>query len=306
MKSFSPYLTLERNQWATLYDHMQLSLTSAQFERLLGLNERILIDEAEEVYLPLTKLIHIHVAAAKQLRADTTAFMKQDDVHVPYIIGIAGSVAAGKSTTARLLQALLSQCEDHPRVDIVTTDGFLYPNKVLEERGIMNKKGFPQSYDMKKLIQFLTDVKAGYDEVHAPVYSHQVYDIVEDETIVVRKPDILILEGINVLQVNKTASVFVSDFFDFSIYVDAPEQELEHWYMERFLLLRETAFQNPDSYFHRFTEIDKEDAVQIAKDIWQSINHVNLKQNIYPTKSRAKLILCKGEDHRVEKIMLRK
>lgn len=306
MTSYSPYLTIHREEWSSLRDRSQLSLTAEQFASLVGLNEQILIDEMKDVYLPLTKLLHLRIAADKKLRKYTAGFLQKQPEHVPYIIGIAGSVAAGKSTTARLLRALLSQYKEHPHVQIVTTDGFLYPNAVLEERGIMNKKGFPQSYDMKQLLQFLCDVKSGCEHVSAPVYSHLVYDIVPDQSISVQKPDILIVEGINVLQVSKTASVFVSDFFDFSIYVDADEQDLEQWYIERFLMLRMTAFQDSNSYFHRFAKLSEQEAVSQARIIWKEINHVNLMDNIQPTKGRAQLILCKGKDHRVERVQLRK
>ena len=306
MTSSSPYITLNRSQWARLRDQFNLSLSAEQFHCLIGLNENISINEVEEVYLPLTELIHIRVEAAQRLHKETSNFLHQTPAHVPYIIGIAGSVAAGKSTTARLLQALLSQCPEHPHVQIVTTDGFLYPNRELERRGIMNKKGFPQSYNTKKLLRFLKDVKSGCDEVLAPVYSHFVYDIVPDESIVVRRPDILILEGINVLQVSKEASTFVSDFFDYSIYVDAKVKDLEQWYLERFLMLRHTAFQDPDSYFHRYAALSERDAIDTARRIWKEINELNLMENILPTRGRAQLILNKGNDHRVGSVQLRK
>ncbi|MCE5170014.1 type I pantothenate kinase [Paenibacillus profundus] len=306
MHIFSPYITIEREDWSRLHEQSRLSLSPERFESLKGINERISVDEVEDIYLPLTKLINLHVAAAQQLRATTASFLQKKTDKVPYIIGIAGSVAAGKSTTARLLQALLSQYEEHPEVEIVTTDGFLYPNRILEDKRMMNKKGFPQSYDTKRLIQFLTDIKAGQAEVHAPVYSHLSYDIIPDETIKVKKPDILILEGINVLQVSREASVFVSDFFDFSIYVEAREPDLEKWYVERFLLLRDTAFQNPTSYFHRYAELTEEEAITRARSIWRDINQVNLTKNILPTKGRAKLILSKDTDHRIQNVHLRK
>ncbi|WCF10513.1 type I pantothenate kinase [Paenibacillus thiaminolyticus] len=302
----SPYITMKRSEWARLNGQSHLSVTSEQFNQLKGLNERIALDELEDVYLPLTKLLHIYVTAAQHLKASSSSFLGTATDNVPYIIGIAGSVAAGKSTTARLLQALLSQYKEHPRVDIVTTDGFLYPNRTLEERGIMNKKGFPESYDTKRLLRFLMDIKSGKTEVHAPVYSHLSYDIVPEERIAVCQPDILIVEGINVLQVSKEASVFVSDFFDFSIYVDAREHDLETWYIERFLLLRDTAFRNPDSYFHRYASLTEEEAVRRAKNIWRDINQVNLVENILPTRFRAKLILSKAADHRIRDILLRK
>lgn len=306
MHIFSPYITIEREDWSSLYDQSRLAISPERFESLKGINERISMDEVEDIYLPLTKLINLQVAAAQQLRATTASFLRKKADKVPYIIGIAGSVAAGKSTTARLLQALLSQYEEHPQVEIVTTDGFLYPNRILEAKGIMNRKGFPQSYDTKRLIQFLTDIKAGQAEVHAPVYSHLSYDIVPDETIKVERPDILILEGINVLQVSREASVFVSDFFDFSIYVEAQDLDLEKWYVERFLLLRDTAFRDPTSYFHRYAALTEKEAINRARTIWRDINQVNLNKNILPTKGRAKLILSKDTDHRIRNIHLRK
>ena len=227
---------------------------------------------------------------------------------VPYVIGVAGSVAVGKSTFARILEALLARWPDHPQVELVTTDGFLYPNQVLDDRGIMNRKGFPESYDTRRLLQFLRDVKSGVAEVHAPVYSHVVYDIIPGETVSVRQPDILILEGLNVLQVGalEATSEFVSDYFDFSIYIDADEADIEEWYVQRFLRLRETVFQNPDSFFRHFAALDEREAVEIARGIWHGINGKNLKDNIEPTKSRASLLLRKGADHRVTDVSLRR
>lgn len=306
MNSGSSHITIPRKDWAQLYDQRVLSITPEHFEQLKGVNDQITIDELSDVYLPLAEFIHIQVTAAQQLQKQERAFLKQPDEKTPYIIGIAGSVAAGKSTTARLLQTLLSEYDNHPHVDIVTTDGFLYPNQVLQDRGIMHKKGFPQSYDIRKLIQFLSDVKAGAPEVSAPIYSHLVYDIVQDQMQTVRNPDILIVEGINVLQVSRAASVFVSDFFDYSIFVDADEAELEQWYLERFLILRGTAFQNASSYFHRYSDLTEDEAIAFAKNIWKDINQINLIDNILPTKARAKMILVKGSQHKVQSIHIRK
>lgn len=306
MNSYSSYLEFDRKKWAALRDLTPLPLTEKELEKLKGLNEQVSIQEVEEIYLPLTRLINLYVAASQQLYRATTSFLGNHAQKVPYIIGIAGSVAVGKSTTARLLQILLSRWDNHRKVDLITTDGFLYPNRVLEERGLMNKKGFPESYNTKKLIRLMGDVKSGKSEVKAPVYSHLAYDILPDEAQIIRKPDILIVEGINVLQVNKEAQVFVSDFFDFSLYVDALEHDIERWYIERFLMLRHTAFQSPKSYFHRFANLTETEAIQTATQIWKEINAKNLHENILPTKGRAQLILKKGSNHAVQKILLRK
>ncbi|TBL81318.1 type I pantothenate kinase [Paenibacillus thalictri] len=306
MKPHSLYIEFDRNDWSALRDHTPLPMTEAELEHLKGLNEQVSIQEVEQMYLPLTRLIHLYVEASRRLHLASTAFHGKQTQKVPYIIGIAGSVAVGKSTTSRLLQSLLSRWDGHRNVDLVTTDGFLYPNRVLEERGMMNKKGFPESYDIKKLLKFIATVKSGAAEAHAPVYSHLYYDILQDEVQVVRNPDILILEGINVLQVNKEAQIFVSDFFDFSIFVDAQERDIEQWYIERFLMLRDTAFRNPTSYFHKYGSLTKEEAVQTATRIWKEINSRNLSENILPTKGRAQLILRKDADHSIRNIYLRK
>jgi type I pantothenate kinase len=259
-----------------------------------------------EVMLPLTRLLNLYVSATQNLHKVSATFLGTIAPKVPYVIGIAGSVAVGKSTFARILQAMLSRWPDHPKVDLVTTDGFLHPNAVLERRGIMNRKGFPESYDAKRLLQFLRDLKSGTAEVTAPVYSHVVYDIVDGEELVVRQPDILILEGLNVLQVGDTAPEFVSDYFDFSIYIDADEAFIEEWYVQRFVKLCETVFQDPNSYFQHFAGLTHDQAVHTARGIWQAINGKNLKENILPTKGRASLILHKGQDHRVTEVELRK
>lgn len=306
MNQLSGYYSFDRNEWSRLRDHTPLPLTEDDLEKLRGLNENVSIQEVEEIYLPLTRLIHLHVAATQQLHLETTSFLGNKPQKVPYIIGIAGSVAVGKSTTARLLQTLLSRWDHHPKVDLVTTDGFLYPNRILEKRGLMKKKGFPESYDIKKLLQFMNDVKAGKPEARAPIYSHLAYDILPHVEEVISNPDILIVEGINVLQVGKGAQVFVSDFFNFSIYVDAQEKDIEQWYIERFRVLRDTAFQNPQSYFHRYANLTEDQAVETATQIWKEINARNLHENILPTKGRARLILEKGSNHRVEHIYYRK
>ncbi|MEI7026208.1 type I pantothenate kinase [Paenibacillus sp. y28] len=307
MTSYSPYLEFNRNEWSALRDHTPLSLTEEELEQLKGFNEQVSIQEVEKIYLPLTRLIHLHVVAAQQLHQSTTCFHQHHAPKSPFIIGIAGSVAVGKSTTARLLQTLLSRWDNHRKVDLITTDGFLYPNGVLEKRGLMNKKGFPESYDIKKLLKFIGDVKSGYPEVKAPLYSHLTYDILPDEAAVVHNPDILILEGINVLQVSKDAKLFVSDFFDFSIYVDAEESDIERWYIDRFLRLRATAFKNTQSYFHsRFANQTEQEARESAAQIWKEINARNLHENILPTKRRAQLILQKGPDHKIQRVHLRR
>jgi type I pantothenate kinase len=302
------YLSFDRDDWAALRAATPLTLREADLESLRGINERIDLDEVTAVYLPLTRLLNMYVAAAQNLHKASAAFLGTMSSKVPYVIGVAGSVAVGKSTFARILEALLARWPDHPRVELVTTDGFLYPNQVLDDRGIMNRKGFPESYDTRRLLQFLRDIKSGVAEVHAPVYSHVVYDIIPGETVSVRQPDILILEGLNVLQVGalEATSEFVSDYFDFSIYVDADEADIEEWYVQRFLRLRDTVFQNPDSFFRHYAALDEHEAVEIARGIWHGINGKNLKDNIEPTKSRASLLLRKGADHRVTDVSLRR
>jgi type I pantothenate kinase len=267
--------------------------------------------EVEEIYLPLSRLLNLHVAAAQELHAVTSRFLGRQDRRVPYILGIAGSVAVGKSTTARVLRALLARWPDHPRVDLITTDGFLHPNAELKRRGLMNHKGFPNSFDTARLLNFLHDVKSGKERVEAPVYSHFHYDIVPGPSIVVERPDILIVEGLNVLQPARLprdgmAIPFVSDFFNFSIYIDADARVIEDWYVTRFMRLRQTAFQDPGAYFHRYAVLSLDDARAEALRIWTSINRKNLYENILPTRQRARLILRKGPDHRVETVSLRR
>lgn len=308
----SPYLTFNREQWRGLRASTPLTISDEELACLQGLNENISMDEVADIYLPLSRLLNLYVGATQELYQATHTFLGNQDAKVPFIIGIAGSVAVGKSTTARILQTLLSRWPNHPKVDLVTTDGFLYPNQVLEERGIMKRKGFPESYDVRKFITFLSDVKSGVREVSAPVYSHLVYDIVPDQWQTVRQPDILIVEGLNVLQTMKDENqkritdVFVSDFFDFSIYVDADESDILQWYVERFKLLRQTAFTNPASYFRRYASLSDEEATQVATGIWAEINGINLKKNIVPTRGRAQLILRKGQDHMIQSVKLRR
>ncbi|MGE6762880.1 type I pantothenate kinase [Corallococcus interemptor] len=310
-RAASMYVDLDRDAWRELRASTPLTLTADEVERLRGLGDRLDIQEVEDVYLPLSRLLHLQVASAQSLWAAQQAFLGYSVRKVPFIIAIAGSVAVGKSTTARILQALLARWPDHPRVALVTTDGFLYPNRVLNERGIMNRKGFPESYDRRALVRFLAELKAGRTEVTAPVYSHLVYDIVPEEAQSIRQPDILILEGLNVLQTGpveggRLPQTFLSDFFDFSIYVDASETDIRHWYVERFLRLWETAFRDERSFFRRFSELTREQAIARAASVWAEINGPNLAENIAPTRSRARLILVKGNDHKVRRVRMRK
>ncbi len=306
----SPYLDFDRGSWAALRVSTPLTLSEADLAELQGLNERISLDEVETIYLPLSRLLNLHVSATQMLHTATDTFLGTDHAPPPYVIGVAGSVAVGKSTFARILRALLARWTNHPRVDLVTTDGFLRSNRDLEARGLLHRKGFPDSYDVRKLVQFMADVKAAAGAVHAPVYSHQAYDIVPGEFQVVDRPDIVIVEGLNVLQTGdgqpgKPARVFVSDFFDFSIYIDAAEADIEAWYVARFQALRETVFRDPRSYFHRYASLTDAQAIDTAQDIWRTINGVNLRENIRPTRDRARLVFEKGPAHAVTRIRLR-
>jgi type I pantothenate kinase len=307
----SPYMTFSRAEWAKLRASVPLPLTEDDLRVLRGLNEPISLDEVTAIYLPLARLLHMYVDATQSLYQVTDTFLGNPAPKVPYVIAIAGSVAVGKSTTARVLRALLECGPGQPSVDLITTDGFLYPNAVLEERGLMRRKGFPESYDVRRLVHVMAEVKSGLSEVTAPIYSHLIYDIVPDAMQTIRQPDILIVEGLNVLQRGESAAsdaprVFVSDFFDFSIYVDADEQNLHRWYVERFLRLRETAFRDPESYFRRYADLTIAEAKQVATRIWSEINAANLRANIAPTRERARLILEKGGDHLVQSVHLRK
>ncbi|HGF6516866.1 TPA: type I pantothenate kinase [Yersinia enterocolitica] len=307
----TPYLQFDRTQWAALRDSVPLTLTEEEIVKLKGINEDLSLDEVAQIYLPLSRLLNFYISSNLRRQAVLEQFLGTDGQRIPYVIGIAGSVAVGKSTTARLLQALLSRWPEHRSVELITTDGFLYPNKVLNERGLMKKKGFPQSYDMHSLVRFVSEVKSGADHVTAPVYSHLIYDIVPDGNKIIKQPDILILEGLNVLQSgmdypHDPHHVFVSDFVDFSIYVDAPEDLLQSWYINRFLKFRQGAFSNPDSYFHNYAKLPETEAVKIATQLWKEINGLNLKQNILPTRERASLIMTKSANHAVESVRLRK
>jgi type I pantothenate kinase len=304
----SPYVEFDRSQWRALRQSTPLALTEEELVGLRGLGEQIDMLEVEEVYLPLARLLHLQVAARQRLFAATAEFLgepqQNPDRPVPFIIGVAGSVAVGKSTTARVLQALLARWAHHPKVDLVTTDGFLYPNAELVRRNLLFRKGFPESYDRRALMRFVTSVKSGSDHACAPVYSHLLYDIVEGAKQAVRHPDILILEGLNVLQTGPT--LMVSDLFDFSLYVDARIEDIEHWYVSRFLTMRTTAFADPASHFHHYAGLSDHQAAAAAREIWDSTNRPNLVENILPTRPRATVVLRKDADHSINRLRLRK
>jgi type I pantothenate kinase len=308
----SPYVELDRDDWARLRDQHPMHLDAADIERLRGLGDRLDMAEVEQVYLPISRLLSFYERATARLHQVTTDFLDERAARTPFLIGVAGSVAVGKSTTARILAELIRRWDTRPSVELVTTDGFLHANAVLERRGLMGRKGFPESYDRRALLRFVSEVKAGRAEVRAPVYSHLVYDIVPDEQIVVRRPDVLVVEGLNVLQPPRAhpngrgPGLAVSDFFDFSVYVDAHVGDIKRWYVERFLSLRRTAFADPESHFHRYASLSDEAAVDVAVDIWDSINAPNLMENILPTRSRATLVLLKGPEHTVDRVRLRR
>ncbi len=303
----SPYREIGRAEWARLAAGLDQPLGETEVVELRGIGDRLDLTEVREVYLPLSRLLSLYASATKQLGASTSAFLEEDDVTTPFVVGVAGSVAVGKSTIARLLRELMSRWSDTPRVELVTTDGFLYPNAELERRGLMDRKGFPESYDRRALLEFLTEVKSGAAEVRAPFYSHMRYDIIPDARVVVRRPDVVIVEGLNVLQPPPAPNdVAVSDLFDFSVYVDADPAHIEKWYVDRFLALRRTAFSNPASYFNVFANLSDDEAVATALGYWRDINMPNLIENVMPTRHRATLVLNKGADHNVESVLLRK
>jgi type I pantothenate kinase len=306
----SPYMSFDRARWAELRDSVPMTLSEQDLAELQGINESLTMKEAVEIYLPLSRLLNLYVSARQSRNTVLHQFLNDGEHAPPFIIGIAGSVAVGKSTTARLLKALLSRWEHHPKVELLTTDGFLLPNKELNERDLMAKKGFPESYDMRRLVKFVSDVKACKRNVTAPVYSHITYDITQEQKVV-DLPDVLIIEGLNVLQSgmdypHDPHRVFVSDFVDFSIYVDAETSLIEQWYIERFLKFRHSAFKKPGSYFSHYTQFSEQQAVDKARSIWHDINGKNLVENILPTRERAQLILKKGDNHTVEQVLLRK
>jgi len=308
---FSPYRVFTRDEWAKLRADTPMTLVPRELEQLSGLIEDLSMVEVEQIYLPLSRLLNLHVAAAQELHAVTNRFLGRKDHRVPYILGIAGSVAVGKSTTARVLRALLARWPDHPRVDLITTDGFLHPNEELNRRGIMHRKGFPESFDTARLLNFLHEVKSGKQRVEAPVYSHFHYDILPGQALMIDRPDILIVEGLNVLQPARMpkdgeAIPFVSDFFNFSIYIDADAKVIEEWYVTRFMRLRQTAFRDPGAYFHRYAQLTPDEARAQALEIWRTINEKNLAENILPTRQRARLILRKSANHRIEDVALRR
>lgn len=307
----TPYVELDRQTWARLSNQIEQPLDQADLQRLSGLGEQLDLEEIREVYLPLSRLLNLYVQGAGHLHQATNTFLGEQTRRTPFVIGVAGSVAVGKSTTARVLQEMLRRWPDTPNVELVTTDGFLYPNEILERRGLMHRKGFPESYDRRALLRFVSEVKSGAEEVRAPWYSHLTYDIVPEKEVVVRRPDVLIVEGLNVLaparvRSDGTTGLALSDYFDFSVYVDARTQDIEEWYISRFMRLRSGAFADPASYFHRYAMLSDTEARDTARGIWKSINEPNLRENVLPTRGRAQLVLTKDADHTIRRMLLRK
>ncbi len=310
-ESVSPFVELDRQTWSRLSDEIEQPLNQEDILRLRGLGDPLNMDEVREVYLPVSRLLNLYVAAAGRLHSATTTFLGERTQRTPFVIGVAGSVAVGKSTTARILREMLRRWPDTPDVQLITTDGFLYPNAELERRGLMQRKGFPESYDRRRLLRLVSEVKSGAEEVRAPWYSHLSYDIVPDREVVVQRPDVLIIEGLNVLaparpRQDGRSGLAISDFFDFSIYVDAKTSTIEQWYVNRFLSLRKSAFADPSSYFHRYADLSDEEATETALGIWKRINEPNLVENVLPTRGRARLVLSKDQDHSVRRMLLRK
>lgn len=308
---FTPFVELDRQTWSRLGATIELPLNEEDVQRLRGLGDPLDLTEVRDIYLPLSRLLNLYVAAAGKLHSATTTFLGEKTRRTPFVIGVAGSVAVGKSTIARVLRELLRRWPDTPNVELVTTDGFLYPNAELERRGLMERKGFPEAYDRRALLRFVSEVKSGADEVRAPSYSHLTYDIVPDREVVVHRPDVLIVEGLNVLaparpRVDGRVGLALSDFFDFSLYIDAKTSFIEQWYIERFQSLRSSAFASPESYFHRYALLSDAEAVQTAREIWKRINEPNLVQNVLPTRGRAQLVLTKDADHSIRRMLLRK
>lgn len=309
--NLSPFSEIPRADWAKLSDQTPLPLTEAEVDKLRGLGDKLNFKEVNDIYRPISRLLNLQVMTSQHLRNLRQSFLQEQFVSTPFVIGVAGSVAVGKSTTARLLRELTQRWPETPRVQLVTTDGFLYPTAELKRRNILHRKGFPESYDRRALLRFISDVKSGKDQVQAPVYSHLTYDIVPDQKIVVSRPDVLIVEGLNVLQPARPRAdgklgVAVSDFFDFSIYVDAKEEDVRRWYIDRFLDLRKSAFSRPDSFFKHFANLSDSAAIERASEVWDTINGPNLRENVQPSRGRADLILRKNSQHQVHSVLLRK
>ncbi len=310
-REVSPFRRFSRDEWAVLREDTPMTLTAADLDEVRSLNDKVDLGEVEAIYLPMSRLLNLYVQASQRLFQASNVFLHRTDMKVPYVIGVGGSVSSGKSTTARILRRLLSRWPSHPKVDLVTTDGFLMPNAVLEREGLASRKGFPESYDLPRILRFMSDIKSGERDVEAPVYSHLSYDVLPDKTLLIDQPDVLIVEGINVLQTGRPPRdgrgiPNTSDFFDFSIFIDADEDDLRSWYIERFFTLRDSAFKDPKSYFHRYANLSDEEAREMASRIWSTINLVNLRENVLPTRPRADLVLRKGSDHKVRSVFLRK